>query len=39
MSKFKEIMGWLWPIILGLLIALVIKTYFFSLVRVDGTSM
>lgn len=39
MSKFKAVMGWIWPIILGLVLALVIRTFFFSLVRVDGTSM
>lgn len=39
MATFKKILGWVWPIVLGLLIALVIKTFFLSMVRVDGTSM
>ncbi len=39
MKTFKNIMGYVVPIVVGLLIALLIKQYWFTLVRVDGTSM
>lgn len=39
MSTFKNIMGWIWPVVVGLLIALLIKTFLLSLVKVDGLSM
>ncbi|MDR3189949.1 MAG: signal peptidase I [Lactobacillaceae bacterium] len=39
MKAFKEIMSWVIPILVGLLIALLIKSYWFTLVKVDGTSM
>ena len=39
MKAFREIMSWIVPIAIGLVIALLIKSYWFTLVRVDGTSM
>ena len=39
MSTFKNIMGWVWPVVIGLLIALLINTFLLSLVKVDGLSM
>ena len=39
MKAFREIMSWVIPIAIGLIIALLIKSYWFTLVRVDGTSM
>ena len=39
MSTFKNIMGWIWPVVVGLLIALLINTFLLSLVKVDGLSM
>ncbi|KRL37229.1 signal peptidase I [Liquorilactobacillus uvarum] len=39
MKAFKEIMSWIIPVLIGLVIALLVKQFFFSLVRVDGTSM
>lgn len=39
MRAFREVMSWVFPIAIGLIIALLIKTYWFTLVRVDGTSM
>ena len=38
MSTFKNIMGWIWPVVVGLLIALFIDM-FLSFVKVDGLSM
>ena len=38
MSTFKNIMGWIWPVVIGLLIALLIDM-FLSFVKVDGLSM
>ena len=32
-------MGWVWPVVIGLLIALLINTFLLSLVKVDGLSM
>ncbi|MCT4396359.1 signal peptidase I [Periweissella beninensis] len=39
MKTFKSIMGWIIPIVLGLAIALLIKQFLVSQVKVDGTSM
>lgn len=39
MQKLKEIFSWIWPVLLGLLITLVIKQFWFTIVRVDGVSM
>lgn len=39
MKTFREIMSWVVPIVIGLLIALLIKQFFFQIVRVDGPSM
>ncbi|WP_461240066.1 signal peptidase I [Paucilactobacillus sp. N302-9] len=39
MKALKEIMSWIVPIALGLLVALLVKTFVFQLVRVDGPSM
>ncbi|KRL01174.1 signal peptidase I [Liquorilactobacillus capillatus] len=39
MKVFKEIMSWILPVIIGLVIALLVKQFLFSLVKVDGTSM
>lgn len=39
MERLRSILSWVWPIVVGLLIAVIIKTFFFSMVRVDGTSM
>ncbi|QMU08681.1 signal peptidase I [Levilactobacillus suantsaii] len=39
MQKTKEIMSWVVPILIGLAIALVIKAFVFTRVRVDGPSM
>ena len=39
MKAFKELMSWIVPIAIGLLLALLIKQFAFQLVRVDGPSM
>jgi signal peptidase I len=39
MKVFREILSWVIPLILGLALAFAIKTFWFTLVRVDGTSM
>lgn len=39
MKTFRQIMSWVVPIAIGLLIALLIKQFFFQIVRVDGPSM
>ena len=39
MKSFRQVMSWVVPIIIGLLIALLIKQFLFQIVRVDGPSM
>ncbi|MDO4903074.1 MAG: signal peptidase I [Limosilactobacillus sp.] len=39
MSKFKGFMSWVIPIVIGLVLALLIKQFVFQIVRVDGPSM
>lgn len=39
MKAFKELMSWIVPIAVGLLLALLIKQFAFQFVRVDGPSM
>lgn len=39
MKAFKELMSWIVPIAIGLLLALLIKQFVFQFVRVDGPSM
>ncbi|BDZ32355.1 signal peptidase I [Lactiplantibacillus sp. WILCCON 0030] len=39
MKTFKNIMSWVLPIVVGLLIAMVIRHFVFTMVRVDGPSM
>ena len=39
MKAVKNILSWVIPILVGFLIAAVIKTFFVSVVKVDGTSM
>ncbi|MFC6163892.1 signal peptidase I [Lactiplantibacillus dongliensis] len=39
MKMFKEIMSWVIPIVVGLLVALLIRRFVFTMVRVDGPSM
>ncbi len=39
MKQIREIFSWIVPIILGILIATMLKTYVFTLAKVDGTSM
>lgn len=39
MKAFKELMSWIVPIAIGLLLALLIKQFTFQFVRVDGPSM
>ncbi|BDZ31782.1 signal peptidase I [Lactiplantibacillus sp. WILCCON 0030] len=39
MKTFKNIMSWVLPIVIGLGLALLIKQFWFTMVRVDGTSM
>ncbi|VDG20058.1 signal peptidase I [Lactiplantibacillus mudanjiangensis] len=39
MEKFKSIMSWVLPIVIGLALALIIRQFWFTMVRVDGTSM
>ena len=38
-SMAREILGWVWTILAAVLIALVIRSFLFELVRVDGASM
>jgi len=38
-KTFKNIMSWILPIIIGLGLAMLIKQFWFTMVRVDGTSM
>lgn len=39
MKVFKSIMSWVVPIVIGLLVATIIRYFVFTLVRVDGPSM
>ena len=39
MSTFKSIMSWILPIVIGLIVAALIKNFLFILVKVDGSSM
>lgn len=39
MKTFKNIMSWVLPIVVGLLVAMVIRHFVFTMVRVDGPSM
>lgn len=39
MKTFKSIMSWVLPVVIGLGLALLIKQFWFTMVRVDGTSM
>ncbi|WP_010579838.1 signal peptidase I [Liquorilactobacillus vini] len=39
MQTFKSIISWIIPVVVGLLIALVVKQFLFGFVKVDGTSM
>ena len=39
METFKKVMSWVLPVVIGLLIALGIRTYIVQPVRVDGPSM
>lgn len=39
MKTVKSIMSWVLPIVVGLLVAMVIRHYIFTMVRVDGPSM
>lgn len=39
LKSVKNILSWIIPIALGIVIALVIKQYLFTIVRVDGSSM
>lgn len=39
MKAFREILSWVIPILVGLLIAVGIRTYWFTMVKVDGSSM
>lgn len=39
MKVFRQTMSWVIPIVIGLLIALLIKQFLFQIVRVDGPSM
>lgn len=39
MKTFRQVMSWVIPIVIGLLIALLIKQFLFQVVRVDGPSM
>ena len=38
-TKAKTILSWLVPIIIGLIIALIIRQFWFTMVKVDGDSM
>ena len=39
MNKAKEASSWLLPVIIGLVVALIIRVFFVSLDRIDGPSM
>ena len=39
MKTFRQVMSWVIPIVIGLLITLLIKQFLFQVVRVDGPSM
>lgn len=39
MKTFKSIMSWVLPIAVGLILALLIRQFWFTMVKVDGTSM
>lgn len=39
MKIFKSILSWLFPVFIGFAIALLVRTYLFGVVRVDGSSM
>ncbi len=39
MQRFRSIMSWVWPIVIGLVIALLIKQFWFQPTKVEGTSM
>lgn len=39
MKALREIASWIVPIVLGLIVALVVKQFLFQLVKVDGPSM
>ncbi|MDV7757551.1 signal peptidase I [Liquorilactobacillus mali] len=39
MTTFKNIMSWVWPIIIGLILAFIVKTFLFSFANVVGDSM
>ncbi|RRK11342.1 signal peptidase I [Lactiplantibacillus garii] len=39
MKTFKNIMSWVLPIAIGLILALLIRQFWFTMVKVDGTSM
>ncbi|ANZ69556.1 signal peptidase I [Pediococcus claussenii] len=39
MKTVRNILSWVIPIVVGLLIALLVRSYLFQIVRVDGTSM
>lgn len=39
MKAFREIMSWVIPILVGLLVAAGIRAYWFTMVKVDGSSM
>ncbi|AMV60526.1 Signal peptidase I [Pediococcus damnosus] len=39
MKTLKSIMSWVVPILIGLIIALLVRSFLFEIVRVDGTSM
>ena len=38
-TKVKVVLSWLLPIIIGLIIALLIRQFWFTVVKVDGNSM
>jgi signal peptidase I len=39
MKTIKSILSWVVPILIGLIIALLVRSFIFEIVRVDGTSM
>ena len=39
MKNLKEVLSWIVPIVIGLAIALALKQFVFTRVRVDGPSM
>ncbi len=38
-TKLKSVLSWVLPIVIGLLIALLIRQFWFTMVKVDGDSM